>query len=328
MFEPKKQLLWSKLKVGLLITLTLIILLFTVFFSGGIERFLSPTIEIKAEIKNVKGLRTGSPVWLSGIEIGSVKKIELHPEHGTIVTMLLKKDSSQFIKKDSTATVQTIGLLGDKYIEIEPGSTNSPPVSAGDIIKGIEQIEIKDIVKAGSEALSKITEFTGELEGFLKRLEKSTKGITNSKFFTDPNLYNNLEEASSNLISVLRDFKESEGTLKKLMTDPSLYNKMLSATSSIDELSKKANHDAGTLKRLIEDPSLYENLDIASKRLSEFINKIESGEGMAASLVSDKKLDEDFKNSISELKSLTKDLNELVKDIKANPKKYFKFSIF
>lgn len=328
MFDSKKQLSWSKLKVGILITLTLVILLFTVFFAGGIEKILSPKIEIKAEIKNVKGLRTGSPVWLSGIEIGSVKKIELHPKHGTIVTMSIEKRSAQFIKKDSTAIVQTIGLLGDKYIEIGLGSADSPSIVDGDIIKGIEQIEVKDIVKAGSEALSKITEFTGELEGFLKRLEKSTKGITNSKFFTDPDLYNNLEEASNNLISVLRDFKESEGTLKKLMTDPSLYNKMLSATSSIDELSKKANHDAGTLKRLIEDPSLYENLDIASKRLSELINKIESGEGIAASLVGDKKLDEDFKESISELKSLTKELNELVRDIKSNPKKYFKFSIF
>ena len=111
MFDLKKQLFWSKLKVGLLITLALIILIFTVFFSGGIERFLSPTIEIKAEIKNVRGLRTGSPVWLSGIEIGSVKKIELHPEHGTIVTMSVEKRSAPFIKKDSTVTVQTIGLL-------------------------------------------------------------------------------------------------------------------------------------------------------------------------------------------------------------------------
>jgi phospholipid/cholesterol/gamma-HCH transport system substrate-binding protein len=328
MFDQKKQLFWSKLKVGILISLTLIILLFTVFFSGGIEKFLSPKIEIKAEIKNVKGLRVGSPVWLSGIEIGSVKKIELHPEYGTVVSMSVEKKSAPFIKKDSTAMVQTIGLLGDKYIEISPGSPNSSSVSSGDIIKGIEQIEINDIVKAGSKALSKITEFTGELEDFLKRLEKSTKGIANSKFFTDQGLYNNLEEAANHLTTVLKDLKESEGTLKKLISDPSLYNKMLSATSSIDELSKKANQGTGTLKRLIEDPSLYENLDSASKRLSEFVNKIESGEGIAASLVSNKKLDEDFKESISELKSLTKDLGELVKDIKSNPKKYFKFSIF
>jgi phospholipid/cholesterol/gamma-HCH transport system substrate-binding protein len=328
MFDLKKQLMWSKLKVGALITITLIILLITVFFSGGIEKLLSPTIEIKAGIKNVKGLRTGSPVWLSGIEIGAVKKIELHPELGTIVTMSVEKKSASFIKKDSTATVQTIGLLGDKYIEISAGSTNSLPVSRGDMIKGVEQIEIKDIVKAGAETITKITEFTEELEGFLKRLEKSMKEVTNSKFFTDSRLYNNLEETSRLLASLLTDLKESEGTIKKLINDPSLYDKMLSATSSLDDFSKKIQDSEGTLKMLVEDPSLYYNLDTVSKKLKDILKKIETGEGMAGSLLNDKELDNDFKNSITEIKSLTKEINELVKDIKSNPKKYFKFSIF
>lgn len=328
MFDLKKQLLWSKLKVGIIITITLIILLITVFFSGGIEKLLSPTIEIQAEIKNVKGLRIGSPVWLSGIEIGSVRKIELHPKYGTVVTMSVEKKSSPFIKKDSTATVQTIGLLGDKYIEISAGSPDSPPISHGDIIKGVEQIEIKDIVKAGSEALAKITEFTEELDGFLKRLEKSIKGVTDSKFFTDSKLYDNLEETSRLLSSLLTDLKESEGTIKKLINDPSLYNKMLSATSSLDEVSKKIHSSDGTLKMLMEDPSLYHNLDAVSKKLNDILKKVESGEGIAGSLVNDKELDADFKKSMSEIKSLTKEINELVKDIRSNPKKYFKFSIF
>lgn len=328
MFDVKKQLMWSKLKVGVIITVTLILLLITVFFSGGIEKLLSPTIEIKAEIKNVKGLRTGSPVWLSGIEIGSVKRIELHPNHGTVVTMKVEKKSSPFIKKDSTATVQTIGLLGDKYVEISAGSVNSPPISQGDIIKGVEQIEINDIIKTGSEALQRITDFTGELEEFLKRLEKSMKGVTNSKFFTDSRLYDNLEETSRLLASVLTDLKESEGTIKKLINDPSLYDRILSATTSLDEFSKKIHKSEGTLKMLMEDPSLYHNIDTVSKKLNDILKKIESGEGMAGSLVSDKELDTDFKKSISEIKSLTKEINELVKDIKSNPKKYFKFSIF
>lgn len=328
MFDMKRQLMWSKLKVGVVVTIAFLLLLFTVFFAGGIETLLSPKIDIKAQIKDVRGLRKGSPVWISGIEIGSVKSIDLHAEYGTMVTMSIAKKSAKYIRKDSTVTVQTIGLLGDKYIEIGQGSPDAAPISHGDTIKGVEQIEIKDIIKAGSITLVKITEFIGELEGFLKKIEKSATGIANSKFLTDPQLYNSLQDASKSLSLILKDFKESEGTVKKLIEDPSLYNKMLSATSSVEEFGKKVTEGEGSLKKLAEDPALYENLSKASKQLAAVLDKIEAGEGMAGSMVKDKKLESEFKESVSELKALTKDLSELAKDIKANPKKYFKFSIF
>jgi phospholipid/cholesterol/gamma-HCH transport system substrate-binding protein len=328
MFDMKRQLMWSKLKVGIVVTIAFVLLLFTVFFAGGIESMFSPKIEIKAQIKDVRGLRKGSPVWISGIEIGSVNSINLDAEHGTIVAMSIDKGSAKYIKKDSTATVQTIGLLGDKYIEIGLGSPDAAPISHGDTIKGVDQIDIKDIIKAGSTTLVKITEFIGELDGFVKKIEKSATGIANSKFLTDPQLYNSLQEASKSLSGILKDFKESEGTVKKLVEDPSLYNKMLSATSSIEEFGKKVTEGQGSLKKLVEDPALYENLSKASKQLAAVLDKIEAGEGMAGSLVKDKKLESEFKESVSELKSLTRELGELAKDIKANPKKYFKFSIF
>lgn len=328
MFDVKRQLMWSELKVGIVVTIALLLLIFTVFFAGGIETIFSPKVEIKAQIKDVKGLRKGSPVWISGIEIGSVKSIDLHAEYGTLVNMSINKDAAKYIKKDSTVTVQTIGLLGDKYIEISMGSPDAAPISAGDTIKGTEQVEIKDIVRAGSNTLIKITEFIGELEGFLKKIEKGATGIANSKFLTDPQLYNNLQDVSKSLSAILKDYKESEGTLKKLIDDPSLYNKMLSATSLVEEFGKKATEGSGSLKRLAEDPVLYENLSKASKQLSDILEKIEAGEGVVGSLVKDKKLETEFKEGVSELKALTRDLSELIKDIKSNPKKYFKFSIF
>lgn len=328
MFDVRKQLMWSKLKAGIVITTAFLILLFTVFFAGGIESMFSPKIDIKAEIKNVRGLREGSPVWISGIEIGFVKGIDLHAEHGTIVTMSVDKRSAEYVKRDSTVTVQTIGLLGDKYIEIGLGSPDAARISTGDTLKSIEQVEIKDIVRVGSGTLVKIAEFIGQLEDFIRKIEKSTAGIGKSKFLTDPQLYDNLQDASKSLTTILSDFKESEGTLKKLINDPSLYNKMLSATSSVEEFGKKVNEGSGSLKKLAEDPELYENLNKASKQLSSILEKIEGGEGVAGSLVRDKKLQGELKEGVSELKTLTRDLSELVRDIKANPKKYFKFSIF
>jgi phospholipid/cholesterol/gamma-HCH transport system substrate-binding protein len=326
MFDMKKQLMWAKLKVGLVITLALLTLFITVFFAGGIQYIFSPKVQIKAQIKDVRGLRRGSPVWISGIEIGYVKSIGLNPEYGTLVTMSINKDALNFVKKDSKASVMTMGLLGDKYIELGTGSSHAEPIKPGDMIKGTTQLEIQDIVNASSVSLEKITNFVDKLGNFIEKFEKG-KG-TIAKFLTDPSLYNNLKETTTTLTMMLKDFKESKGTMKMFIEDPSLYNKLLSTTSSMEEFSRKLNEGSGTLKRLVEDPEIYENLDTASKQLSLILKRIDAGEGLAGSLVSDNDLAIETKDTLVELKSSVTEFKELIKDVREHPDKYFKFSIF
>jgi phospholipid/cholesterol/gamma-HCH transport system substrate-binding protein len=326
MFDMKKQLMWAKLKVGVVITLALLTLFVTVFFAGNIQNLFSPKIQIKAEIKDIRGLRKGAPVWISGIEVGSVKNIDLNPEHGTLVAMLINKGAAKFIKKDSKASVLTMGLLGDKYIEISDGSAQAEPIKPGDMIQGTTQLEIQDIVNASSESIQKVTGFMDKFGSFIEKIEKGEGTI--AKFLTDPSIYNNLRDTTKTLSMILKDFKESEGTMKLLMKDPSLYNKLLSTTSSLEEFSRKLNKGQGTLKRLAEDPQLYENLDTASKQLSLILKRIDSGEGVAGSLVKDKELDREMKDTLTELKTSVTEFKELIRDIREHPKKYFKFSVF
>jgi phospholipid/cholesterol/gamma-HCH transport system substrate-binding protein len=326
MFDMKKQLMWAKLKVGVVITLALLTLFVTVFFAGNIQNLFSPKIQIKAEIKDIRGLRKGAPVWISGIEVGSVKNIDLNPEHGTLVEMLINKGAAKFIKKDSKASVLTMGLLGDKYIEISDGSAQAEPIKPGDMIQGTTQLEIQDIVNASSESIQKVTGFMDKFGSFIEKIEKGEGTI--AKFLTDPSIYDNLRDTTKTLSMILKDFKESEGTMKLLMKDPSLYNKLLSTTSSLEEFSRKLNKGQGTLKRLAEDPQLYENLDTASKQLSLILKRIDSGEGVAGSLVKDKELDREMKDTLTELKTSVTEFKELIRDIREHPKKYFKFSVF
>jgi len=326
MFDMKKQLTWSKLKVSLVITLALIALFITVFFAGNIEDLFSPKVQIKAQIKDVRGLRKGSPVWISGIEVGSVKSIDLHPEHGTLVTMFMNSNAAKFIKKDSKASVLTMGLLGDKYVEISNGSPQAEIIKPGDVLEGTTQPEIQDIVNASSVSLGKVTDFMKKLENFIDKLEKNEGTI--AKFLRDPALYDNVQEATKTMSVLLRDIKESQGTMKKLIEDPALYNKLLSTASSMEEFTRKINEGSGTLKKLAEDPELYDNLNKASKQLSSILERIDSGEGVAGSLIKDRELSKEVRDTLGELKSSVTEFKELIKDIREHPKKYLKFSVF
>ncbi len=340
MFDIKKQLMWSKLKVGLVITTTLAILFITVFFAGSIERLFQPRVEITAWIEDVKGLRAGAPVWVSGIEIGSVEKISLHPEHGTVVTMSVNKDALNFIRTDSYAYVMTAGLLGDKHIELTAGSIEAKPLGPGDVIKGKAQIDFRDVMEAGATSIQKMTSFIDTLEDVIVQFEKAEGTV--AKFLTDPSVYNNLKAATESLAVIMDDINKQRGTLGLLLKDPSLYNSLVSATSRLDGLSgkldegadrmiaaaftieefgKKLNDSRGTIHKLIEDDELYNNLNNASERLNSILASIDRGEGTAGALLRDEELAVELKKTIAEVRSL-------INDIKSDPRKYFKFSIF
>ncbi|HYA26899.1 MAG TPA: MlaD family protein [Thermodesulfovibrionales bacterium] len=326
MFDFRKQLMWSKLKVGVVITLALITLFFTVFFAGGIENIVSPKVELKAKIQDVKGLRKGAPVWLSGIEIGAVRDISLHPRYGAVITLSLKKSAAQYIREDSHASVLTMGLLGDKYVEVSAGTQEAGPIKPGDMIAGASQLEIKDVMETGIASIQKMTDFIDKMDHLVTRIEKGEG--TMSRLLSDPSLYDNLRDSAKTLSLTMKEMREARGSVRLLVEDPTLYQNLLSASSSLEGFSKKMNESSGTLKKMIEDPALYDKLLTASASVEQFSGKlnaladeIDKGEGVAGSILKDKELARELKETVTEIK-------ELLKDIKDDPRRYFKFSIF
>ncbi len=353
MFDLKKQVRWAQIRSGIIISVALVILFLGVFFAGSIERIINPKVRIEAAISDVKGLKKGAPVWVFGIEEGSVEDISLNPKYGTVVTISIYKKVLKVLKKDATASVLTMGLLGDKYVELSPGTTNTAPLAPGDMIRGTAQIDLKDVMETGGQSIKKVTEFIDKMGKLVEKMETS-KG-TLSRFLEDPALYDNLKESSRNLAAVTADIRDGRGTLgllvkdpslyerlsasskslegfsrkldsgsgtlSKLLNDDSLYAKLVGAASSAEEFGRKLNTSSGTINRLIEDPELYQNLSLASKRLSLILERIDKGEGAAGVLVRDEKTAEELKETVRELKLLTE-------DIRKQPSKYFKFSVF
>lgn len=367
MADVKKKLRWSQLKVGLVITLALFILLVAIFFAGGIENLFSPTVKLRVQFRDVKGLRKGAPVWIYGTEVGSVKEIDLDPVYGTLVTLAVNRGAMGFIKKDSQASILTMGLLGDKYVELNTGSPLAEPIRPDEMIKGTTQIEFTDIVETSALTIQRVSELTAKLDHLVTGIESGQGTV--AKFLADPAVYDNLKNATNTLSKTLDDFKNSRGTLKMLIEDPSIYNRILAATSSIEEFgntlnkgsgtlkklvedpslydallatasemeafSKKLNDENGTLQKLVENPELYDNLNRGSQALASILSKVDQGQGTVGALIHDDELARELKDTITKLKTLavemdglSVELKALTIDIKENPKKYFKFSIF
>ena len=353
MFDMKKQIRWSKIKVGLVITIALLALLAAVFFAGNIQNLFIPKVDLKVRFPDIEGLRSGAPVWILGIEEGSVKDMHLDPVYGVIVDMSINKNALKFLKKDSRATILTMGLLGDKYIELSTGSPAAKPVEPGEMVKGTTQKGIRDVMETSAITIGKMTEVIDKLGSLVTNIESGEGTI--AKLISDPAVYDNLREATGKLALLIEEIKNSRGTLGMLIEDPSLYNKILATASELEEFGKTINKSSGTVKKLLEDPSLYdkmlataseldefsrklreghgtlgmllenpelyENLNKDLKQLSSILERIDKGEGLAGALISNRELAKELEETIGELKNL-------LKDIKEHPKKYFKFSVF
>src|SRR4030042_6313022 len=378
MADGRKKLQWSALKVGVVLTLSLFILLVAIFFAGGIENLFTPTVKLRIQFRDVKGLRRGSPVWIYGTEVGSVKGINLDLVYGTVVTVAVNKGALGFIKRDSQASILTMGLLGDKYVELTTGSPLAESIRPSEMIKGTTQIEFTDIVETSALTSQRVSVLTAKLDHLVTSIEKGQGTV--AKFLADPAVYDNLKNATNTLSKTMEDFKNSRGTLKMLIEDPSIYNRILAATPSTEEVGHTSEKGSGTLKKLVEDPSLYDtllattsemetftkrlnseldafstklkdengtlqklvekperydNLNRGSQVLASILSRVDQGQGTAGALVRDDELARELKDAITKLKTLavemdglSVELKALTKDIRENPKKYFKFSIF
>lgn len=381
----KKQLRWSKLKVGLVISLALLILLLSVFFAGKIEKLFIPRVELKAQFQDVRGLRKGAPVWIFGTEVGSVKEIQLSPTLGAIVTISIQKDILDYMRQDAQACVMTMGLLGDKYIELTAGSPQAEPLRKGDMIRGSIPLEFSDVIETASISIGKIGDFIQKLDNLIVKIETGegtiAKLLTNPSIYDhlcrtakslsltleeikqsrgtlkrlleDPTLYQKMTSTISTLEAFAKEIRESPGTIKKLIEDPTLYNKTLLVVSNLEEVSQKMdktiedlgkkmdttmttfelfsrrlNERGGTLQKLIEDPQLYEHLNQGAIRLNAILEKMDQGEGLAGAILRDKEIVRELKDTVVEFRETASELKKLVKDIKDQPRKYLKFSLF
>ena len=301
MYDYRKQLAWSKLKVGIVVTGALLILLFAILFAGNIQNLFAPQSTIYATFRDVKGLRSGAPVWFTGVQIGSIKSINFTRDMIT-AAMKIDRDALAYLKKDSEASILTLGLLGDKYIEVSAGSKESGGLKHKDTIMGSTRLEI-------NEELSRLVGGVGGKKGSLGRL------------LEDDTLYRDLSSSARDIRLFAETLKASDGTVNKSIKDPALYEKLVKASQSIDAFAQRLALSKGTVNRLIEDESLYENVNAAAAKLNLILDKINKEEGSVGRLVSNRELTE-------ELQSTLKEINALVKDIKEHPKKYFKFSMF
>jgi phospholipid/cholesterol/gamma-HCH transport system substrate-binding protein len=302
MFDSHRHATWAKLRVGIVVTAGLAVMFFAILFAGNVVRLFTPQATVYAAFSDVKGLRPGAPVWFAGVQIGSVTSLRFEGGEKITVALAIDKPAFSYLKKDSASSILTMGLLGDKYVEMSPGSRGAAPLQPGDTISGSPRPEI-----------------TEELKRVIEGVEANKGSL--AKLLREDTLYRDLSTSVKDIKVFAAMLKSSEGTIGKVVKDPALYDRFVRASNALDSFTEKLATSRGTVNKLVEDASLYENMNGAAIRLNAILEKIDKGEGAMGKLLTDKEL-------ADELRSTLREINALAKDIKEHPKKYFSFSVF
>jgi phospholipid/cholesterol/gamma-HCH transport system substrate-binding protein len=254
--------------VGIFVVGSLVALLAMVLIIAQQERLWEKHVEFRAVFKNVSGLKTGSEVRLAGVTVGNIKNITIDPQGQIIVTFEVVGKYRSQIRQDSRATIGYQGLLGDKSLDLTPGSVDQPEIAAGGQVTSIEPFDITEIIVKATPALEKVQKLLDNLSTLAETMAKPGGGFSKS-----------MDELSQ----IVNKINKGKGTVGQLLNDPVLYRESARAVSNISNFTKELEKNKGALGTLLNDPvfkadlqKIAANLQEASSRLPALMKRAEA----------------------------------------------------
>lgn len=159
-------------KVGLLAFVSAMLVVFFAYLMGFISPF-SNTRELNVMYNYAGGIEEGSPVRVMGIKVGKVKSITFDPGYKSPtgeevklrLTVTIDKKAWTSVRKDSRFFINLAGVIGEKFLEVSPGSAEAGELSPGDYVRGEDPPRIDQLISQGYGLAGKILEMVEKNEG-------------------------------------------------------------------------------------------------------------------------------------------------------------------
>jgi phospholipid/cholesterol/gamma-HCH transport system substrate-binding protein len=322
----QQEVRWSQLKVGVIVlisTVVLVTLLFLMTSSSGLG-ILSHKLTVTTYFVNSAGLKTGAAVNLEGVTIGTVKSVTVvnTPEQKLTpvkVVMKLNEKYAAMLKKDSKASLSTVGVLGDTVVDINSQFAVGPPLEDGDVVKTTETPSLTDVVKASQGTIESLNVILAKINAMVDNLQ-SGKGSV-GQLLQNPDLYNKATATVDELHRLSVNLNSGKGSAGKLLTDDSMYNKLNDTVAKLNDIANSLNAGKGTAGMLLKDDSLYKNLNSTLAHANSLMADADAGKGGLGLMLKDPKFRKDLSDTLSNVNSLVAGVNaeegtlgKLVKD--------------
>ncbi|HET7586078.1 MAG TPA: MlaD family protein [Gemmatimonadaceae bacterium] len=313
-----KAITWDQLKVGLLILIAAAVLAVAVFKLGQTANLFAGRYHLYVLLPNAEGVREGGSVTLAGQLAGRVDRIEFLPPDGDSTRNLrlrlaIDRSVQSQVRENSRARLRTQGLLGDRLVDITPGTPAAPVLPENDTIASAPGADYEEVLTQVATVVHQLSTLTADLRGV-------TQGLLNGEgsagqFLTNRTMYDALESSLRRTDVLLTRIERGEGTLGRMLVDTTVYARLASTTSALDTIVRRIADRRGTLGKLIADDTLYTRLAGISTSADSLLKMVAAGQGTLGRLIGDQALYDELTRTIA-------DLNAILQDIQRNPRKY------
>ena len=309
------------LRVGMLTVLAMAALGVAIFTIGKRQQLFMRHTHYYTTFSNVMGLQKGAPVNLDGVTVGFVERIVLptDPTNQRIrVEFTVQADYTERIRTDTKAYIKTIGLLGDKYLELQGGSPEASRALEGGYIPGQDPAEVTRFLASGEDLMDNLLAISSSLRVILERVEAG-EGLLGQLTVNPENeqpIGDRLRHTVITLNRILDRIDRGEGLVGRLVSDDASGKAILedirasnAAVRAVAEtirrdLSREDTAWAGVMRdpdgrRLVGET--LQSLHDASQALAAASRELASGEGTLPRLLRDREYAGDFLTDLAQL---------------------------
>jgi len=270
-------------KVGLFVLAGLAILMISILMLGDIH--FRPQNYFHATFNSIEGITDKSPIKIFGVEVGSVKSVELEDGRASI-TMALQKGISVY--KNATVRIRSTGIIGTKFIALDPGRpepgfpAEDQKLKSGDTIKGTDSLSLDELMERVAKSLDDVTG-GGKLGSNLNATMENLRHITDS-------LNAAVGQQRQSLINIVKNFEDFTAHAK-------------SVAANLDDVMQSSKEE---IKSAIHN--LKETLD----KSNALLGNVQKGEGVLGTLIMDKKASEEIKETVTNLKQTSESAKQVL----------------
>lgn len=299
----------QKIRLGLFVIIGLTLFVLTIYFIGSKQQMFGKTETLTAVFNNVAGLQLGNNVRYSGINVGTVRGIEIVNDTTINVEMQIDQTILPHIKKNAVATIGSDGLVGSVIINIIPGQGDALPVQPGDFIKSNNRVRTDDML--------------------------STLNVTNE----------NAAQLTADLLKITNDINNGKGTIGVLLRDSAMANDLKATIHNLKITSEKTSKTMDNLNRQIAGLDhkdnvigvlkdtvvgnkirhIVTNLDSSSQEITKVVANLNStisnakdGKGAINYLSNNPKLVKQIDSTMTNINQASQKLNENLEALKSN----------
>ncbi|HEX8473469.1 MAG TPA: MlaD family protein [Pyrinomonadaceae bacterium] len=330
---PKKKTIGLReLRVGLLVIVSILVLIFLILNASGDIDVFGKELHLKARFANADGLRAGSEVRLAGVRIGKVDEVRLLPPTDnpadpkvearmSINTVIDGKPATDLIRKDSSAQLGSPGLLGnEKLINIIPGTSVSEPVPEDFTLSSESSTTFQALTTSGNELVQQLNQLSKEFTGIAQKANEGQGTL--GRFINDEAFYNNLNATIRDTQDVIRLIETGQGSAGRFLNDPALYNNVTAISAQLQGIAEDLRRGRGTAGRLLTDEALYDETRAVVSRFNRSVDELNiiiadlrQGRGTAGKLLTDDAIYNDARAAIARFNTAAERIDNVVAGI-------------